>query len=62
MDPIRFTSEEVHDLLNAELRKRHPEWVGCQTEIASIVTGDDEFIGIDVFLDGVDGPLRQVLP
>lgn len=70
MVSIRFTAIEVHDILNAEVARRHPELAGRQTEMCSICTdaepgdvADGRFIGVDIELDadGADGfPVRQV--
>lgn len=70
MTTIRFTAEEIHDMLNAEVARRHPELQGRLSEMGAVCTdatpddvADGRFIGIDIDVDadGADGfPTRQV--
>jgi hypothetical protein len=64
---FRFTAEEVHDLLNAELRRLHPELPVTETAMASICDqvdigdGDGRFLAVDIYVDDVE-PIEATTP
>ncbi len=57
---IRFTADDVHGLLNAEIRRLYPELDGV-TQIAAVVS-EEEFIAVDVFVDPEDNGEAPSLP
>lgn len=47
---IRFTANEVHDLLNKVVAERYPNFVGQESSLC-VECKDDEFVSVEIEVD-----------